>query len=235
MITTHASASCVCARCRRELALIGDDLSMEDARLIFMWSRMRVIDEDDPKRRQRTEPTPHPMLRALSARCSVPALTLLHRVCALQAAHREPHLLGLPRGHRARRSPSSQCTQRVQCTTESAALCVCVVGARRPLQGDAHGGGGGGERLRRRRRLPREAAPRRPRRLQDLPHAERQGVVGATATRSARSRPSAFGAPSPVHSARIVHHRDRLRCARATGGSPRASPSRPSCPSCCSS
>ena len=42
---------CLC----RELALIGEDLSVEDARLIFMWSRMRVIDEDDPKNRERIE------------------------------------------------------------------------------------------------------------------------------------------------------------------------------------
>lgn len=41
---------CLC----RDLALIGDDLSMDDARLIFMWSRMRVIDEDS-KNRERIE------------------------------------------------------------------------------------------------------------------------------------------------------------------------------------
>ena len=28
---------------------------MEDARLIFMWSRMRVIDEDNPEMRRRIE------------------------------------------------------------------------------------------------------------------------------------------------------------------------------------
>jgi hypothetical protein len=39
----------------RELALIGDDLSMQDARLIFQWSRMRVVDEDDATKRQRIE------------------------------------------------------------------------------------------------------------------------------------------------------------------------------------
>jgi hypothetical protein len=30
----------------RDVALIGDDLSVDDARLIFMWSRMRVVDEN---------------------------------------------------------------------------------------------------------------------------------------------------------------------------------------------
>ena len=42
---------CIC----RDLAFIGDDLSLDDARLIFQWSRMRVIDEDDPAARQRIE------------------------------------------------------------------------------------------------------------------------------------------------------------------------------------
>ena len=39
----------------RDLALIGDDLSINDARLIFMWSRMRVIDEDCATARERIE------------------------------------------------------------------------------------------------------------------------------------------------------------------------------------
>ena len=88
---------------------------MDSARLIFMWSRMRVIDEDDPQHRQRIE-----------------NLTFWGFLEAIVRAAATPRAL------------SSQCTQRVQCTTESAALCVCVAGTRRPLQGDAHGGGGGG-------------------------------------------------------------------------------------------
>ena len=39
----------------RDVGLIGDDLSVHDARLIFMWSRMRVIDEDDRTARERIE------------------------------------------------------------------------------------------------------------------------------------------------------------------------------------
>lgn len=39
----------------RELKLLGDDFSVEEARLVFMWSRMRVIDEDNPKHRERIE------------------------------------------------------------------------------------------------------------------------------------------------------------------------------------
>ena len=39
----------------RDLSLLDDDLSMDTARLIFMWSRMRVIDEDDLKNRARIE------------------------------------------------------------------------------------------------------------------------------------------------------------------------------------
>lgn len=42
---------CLC----RDLNLIGYDLSIEEARIIFMWSRMRVVDEDDPVNRQRIE------------------------------------------------------------------------------------------------------------------------------------------------------------------------------------
>lgn len=42
---------CMC----RDLGFIAEDLSMEDARLIFMWSRMRVIDEDNPEMRRRIE------------------------------------------------------------------------------------------------------------------------------------------------------------------------------------
>ena len=39
----------------RDVALIGEDLSVQDARLIFMWSRMRVIDEDVLTSRERIE------------------------------------------------------------------------------------------------------------------------------------------------------------------------------------
>jgi hypothetical protein len=42
---------CLC----NDLGFINEDLGMEGARLIFMWSRMRVIDEDDPQARQRIE------------------------------------------------------------------------------------------------------------------------------------------------------------------------------------
>ena len=39
----------------RDLSLIDDDLSVEDAKLIFSWSRMRVVDEDKAASRQKLE------------------------------------------------------------------------------------------------------------------------------------------------------------------------------------
>ena len=39
----------------RDLAIIDDDLSIDDARLIFLWSRMRVIDENALKSREKVE------------------------------------------------------------------------------------------------------------------------------------------------------------------------------------
>jgi len=39
----------------RELKLIGDDFSVEEARLVFVWSRMWVVDEDNPRHRERVE------------------------------------------------------------------------------------------------------------------------------------------------------------------------------------
>ena len=46
--------TCLC----RDLNLLGEDLSIDDARLLFVWSRMREIDEDDLERRQQVENLP---------------------------------------------------------------------------------------------------------------------------------------------------------------------------------
>ena len=39
----------------RDLAIIDEDLSVDDAKLVFLWSRLRVIDEDSVKSREKVE------------------------------------------------------------------------------------------------------------------------------------------------------------------------------------